>query len=97
MENIGVKLRSRIPIIHLFRSDNNNQAEESYLLDSTSSPKSSKNYSELFTVENTIADNEIVDNDLIEYTGDGASIHRIDEWQAAWNVTNAIQVGIGQF
>lgn len=26
--------------------------------------------------------------------GEGRSRHKIDEWQAAWNVTNAIQVSI---
>lgn len=96
MENIGVKIRSKIPVIQLFKSDEDRKTEEAYLLDSTSSPKSNKNYTELFSVENTNTFHhqvdDFVDNDLIEYTGDGGSQHRIDEWQAAWNVTNAIQV-----
>ena len=108
MENFGAKLRSRIPVIELFKRDEcGGKNEETYLLDSTSSPNTTNaNYSELFSVENTTTtfqpDNnnnnssnsfDIIENDLIEYSGDGASQNRIDEWQAAWNVTNAIQVG----
>lgn len=96
MEGLGAKLRSRIPVIELFKND---RTEEAYLLDSTSSPNTNKTYSELFSVENTTSfhqpvdnNNEAIENDLIEYSGDGVSQHRIDEWQAAWNVTNAIQV-----
>lgn len=112
MENFGAKLRSRIPVIELFKRDEGGggggKNEETYLLDSTSSPNTTNpNYSELFSVENTTTtfqpDNnnnnnssnsfDIIENDLIEYSGEGASQNRIDEWQAAWNVTNAIQVG----
>lgn len=91
MDQIGVKLRSKIPVLQLFRKNDDNKTEETFLLDSTSSPKSNKNYTELFSVENTNMFNQ-VDNDLIEYTGDGVAYQRIDEWQAGWNVTNAIQV-----
>lgn len=34
---------------------------------------------------------DLGDDDLCDFEGGGGSGHKIDEWQAGWNVTNAIQ------
>ena len=96
-------MRSKIPVFSL--SGNHN--DETILLSSFGNDSTKSNYNTNETENNNATNNDeyqnfkprvidgldrdYSDNDLFEYS-ERASSHKINEWQAAWNVTNAIQV-----
>jgi hypothetical protein len=96
--NIGNSIRSKLPIIV---NKDKGIKEDTILLQ----PSSNFNYNTTANNSNDSKENKQVDgfddnfrlerdfsdNDLFSYH-DKSSANRIDEWQAGWNVTNAIQV-----
>jgi hypothetical protein len=96
-------MRSKIPVFSL--SGNHN--DEAILLSSFGNDSTKSNYNTNEAENNNATNNEeyqnykprvidgldrdYSDNDLFEYS-ERACSHKINEWQAAWNVTNAIQV-----
>ncbi|CAF0948778.1 unnamed protein product [Brachionus calyciflorus] len=102
MQNLGVYLRSKIPIISFKNSSKN---EETYLLNNRKFPDTNLDsiydFNE-YSVENTSSyqmtqpkpfdsiESNIISNDLHLYS-EKTKANRINEYQAAWNVTNAIQ------
>lgn len=78
---------------NLYSRNNNNNYHRNSIQTNYTEIYSVENNDGLSRVENLIDgnDDDDDDDDLILYTENSAS-HRIDEWQAAWNVTNAIQV-----
>jgi hypothetical protein len=95
MQKIGVFVRSKVPVF----VRNNNLNEESILMGS-----SSINYSTQINRDQSFNNNDDyqnendqsfqidhVDNDTFSFN-EKINHNQINEWQAAWNVTNAIQV-----
>lgn len=97
--NISNAIRSKIPVI--INKENGNK-EDTILLQ----PSSNHNYNATSNTnisdsktnkqvdgfdDNFRLERDFSDNDLYSYH-DKSSANRIDEWQAGWNVTNAIQV-----
>jgi hypothetical protein len=100
--NIGDAIRSKISVIINKESGNK---EDTILLQpssnhsyNTTSNNNINNINDSKTSEqvdgfddNFKLERDFSDNDLFSYH-DRSSANRIDEWQAGWNVTNAIQV-----
>lgn len=99
MQKFGVYIRSKMPIL----SGNNQLNEEAILL-----PTRNISASNITSVSNDMAtsyqsqqvdaldenfrlEKDVSGNDF-HIMNDKSSQNLIDEWQAAWNVTNAIQV-----
>jgi len=103
--NIGNAIRSKIPVIinkeignkedtillqpssnHSYNTTSNNNNNNNNILDDSKATKQVDGFDDNFKLERDFSD-----NDLFSYH-DKSSANRIDEWQAGWNVTNAIQV-----
>jgi hypothetical protein len=103
MKNLGETIRSKLPPLVL----NKISAEDSILLQPTAKPNyNTANFNDNFVNgselkggaeqvdaldDNFRLERDFSDNDLYSYH-DKSNADRIDEWQAGWNVTNAIQV-----
>jgi hypothetical protein len=63
--------------------------EEQLIMESSEQP----NYSSTQQKNIDCIERDFTENDLF-YLHEKSKANRIDEWQAAWNVTNAIQVSL---
>ena len=90
MQNIGVLMRSKIPVF----GSKSSQNEGAILLAPLSNQPRTKDYNTNTSEQQNQPDNIsqcTSDNDLYDYN-DKSNVNRINEWQAGYNVTNAIQV-----
>ena len=74
----SILLKPIAPMNYNTLNDNNNNVNENELVDGFENP-------------NFKMDRDFSDTDLLSFH-DRSNHNKIDEWQAGWNVTNAIQV-----
>ena len=100
MQKLGVYVRSKVPVF----VRNNDLNEESILMSPTTVNYSTQlnhddddevNYQNIEHGAHKQTDHVDLENDLYSYS-EKSNNNRINEWQAAWNVTNAIQVILNQ-